>query len=194
MFKKFNKYDPEKQKEFIGLINESIQHTYKLLDNLLLWSRSQRGIIEFNRENENLYLISAETIQLLKQSASVKSISIENRISENLYVNADKDKLSTIIRNLISNAVKYTHKRGEIIINAKEIIDKNSQKSVELLVKDNRIGMLPEVKSKLFNISESNSIKGTENETGTGLGLILCKDFTEKHGGKIRVESEIGKG
>ncbi|MCK5171454.1 MAG: HAMP domain-containing histidine kinase, partial [Bacteroidales bacterium] len=193
LMKRFDKYDIQHQKKFISNIYYSIHNTYKLLENLLLWSRTQRGIIDFNPEPENLYLILVEIIELLSQSATNKSINIKNEISEDIFVKADKNMLSSILRNLISNAIKFTHKGGEIIIEAQLRNDKNKQDFIEISVCDNGIGIKSEIKSKLFSISENISTKGTKNESGTGLGLILCKEFIEKHGGKIGAESELGK-
>ena len=102
--------------------------------------------------------------------------------------------LSTIMRNLILNAIKFTPQGGEITINARKISEGNNQEFIEIAVKDNGVGISPERQSKLFIITENITTEGTENEKGTGLGLILCKEFVEKHGGKIWVKSEIGKG
>ena len=187
--KKFDKYDTEKKKKFINIIYQGLQDTYKLLENLLYWSRSQRGTIDFNPEKINFHLLVEETSGLLRQSAVNKSIQLKNQIAENIYVDVDKDMLSTIIRNLISNAIKFTPKGGKISIEAK-----NKQQFIEITVKDNGIGIPKEIQSKLFDIGENTSTQGTENETGTGLGLMLCKEFTEKHGGEIWIESEIDKG
>ncbi len=186
---KFEKYDTEKKKKFINIINQGLQDTYKLLENLLTWSRSQRGSIDFKPEKLNLHLLAKETSGLLHQSTENKSIKLKNKIADNIYVDADKDMLSTIIRNLISNAIKFTQKGGDISINAK-----NKQQFIEISVKDNGIGISKEIQSKLFDIGENTSTQGTENETGTGLGLILCKEFVEKHGGKIWIKSEEEKG
>lgn len=185
----FDNFDTEKKKEFISIINRQSQSTFKLLENLLFWSNSQRGVLDFNSEKINLFLLSEETCELLNQSAINKSIKLSNRLPENILVEADKDMLSSVIRNLLSNAIKFTLKGGEVIITAE-----NKQQHTEIVINDNGVGIAKEFQSKLFDISESTSTKGTENETGTGLGLILCKEFVEKHGGLIWVESELGKG
>ena len=190
----FDEYDTEEQKQFLGFIHQGIQNTYKLLENLLLWSRSQRGIIDFNPKKINLHLLSLETIELLNQSVESKSITLTNQISENFHVDADKDMLSTIMRNLISNAIKFTPQSGEISIKAHLVTNENEQNFTEITVKDSGVGISREIQSKLFDIGENTSTEGTEHEKGTGLGLILCDEFVEKHGGKIWVESEVGKG
>lgn len=189
----FDKYDTKEKKKFINIIHKGLQDTFKLLENLLYWSSSQRGIIGFNPEQINLYLISEKNIELLNQSAKNKFIKLINQIPENIYVDADKDMLSTIMRNLISNAVKFTPKGGEITIKARLTTDDNN-KYAEITIKDSGIGILKDIQTELFNIGENTSTRGTENEKGTGIGLILCKEFVEKHGGKIWIESEVGKG
>ena len=194
LFRNFDEYNVKKQKKYVSIIKEGVQNTYKLLENLLLWSRTQRGIIDFTPENRNLYLLSGDTIELLKQSAENKSITLINQIPEDIYVKTDKNMLYTILRNLISNAIKFTPKGGEITLKAHVITDANKQSYAEISVKDSGVGIAEKKLSKLFNISENISIKGTEGEAGTGLGLILCKEFVEKHGGKIFVESEVSKG
>jgi len=141
-----------------------------------------------------MYLLFKETSELLNQSAENKSIKLINKLPEYIFVDADKDMLSTIIRNLLSNSIKFTPKGGEIKVIAKLIETNNNRDFVEIKIKDNGIGIPKEIQTKLFDIGENTQTKGTENETGTGLGLILCKEFVEKHGGNIWVESEEAKG
>ncbi|RLD63327.1 MAG: hypothetical protein DRI95_11845 [Bacteroidetes bacterium] len=195
----FDKYDVQKQKKFLSILNKDIQNTYKLVENLLLWSRSEQGIIDFKPEKENLYLLSVETLSLLKRSAADKSIKLINRIPEDVSVLADKDMLLTVLRNLISNAIKFTSKHGTVEIGCQHVETKDltsvqTNKFLEITVKDSGVGIAKGKIAKLFKISEDVLTKGTEDETGTGLGLILCKQFVEKHGGKIRVLSEVGSG
>jgi len=160
---KFDEFKPEKQKKLLSYINIGIQNTYNLLEDLLLWSRSQRGSLGFNP------------------------------VSESAFVDADINMLSTILRNLLSNAIKFTEKGGQIKIKAQQRTN-NNQQVFEITVEDTGVGISEQIQLKMFEIGESTSTKGTENEEGTGLGLILCKDFVEKHGGKIWVESKEGKG
>ncbi len=187
--KNFDKYDSEKKKKFISIINDGLRRELKLLDNLLSWSRSQKGIIEFNPERINLSASTDEIIELFIQTANNKEIELKNSISENVFVTADQDMLSTIIRNLLSNAIKYTPKGGEI-----DIYALMKRTVFEIVIRDSGVGISKENQLKLFDISDSSSTKGTKNETGTGLGLVLCKEFVEKHGGKIWVISETGQG
>ncbi|MEN8119941.1 MAG: PAS domain-containing sensor histidine kinase [Bacteroidota bacterium] len=188
---KFDSFDLKKQKEFLGILTRDIENTHKLLENLLLWARTQSGNIDFNPEKGNLYLLTGETVDLLRQSAAEKAIIIINEIPEDIYVNADKNMLLTILRNLISNAVKFTQIEGKVFINARFKSDKNY---IEISVKDSGVGMANEKQAQLFTIDENISTKGTKGEKGTGLGLILCKEFVERHGGEIWVVSEVGKG
>ena len=190
----FDEYDSATQKRFIGLIHNSVNRVFKLLDNLLLWSSFQRGVIVFNPEEINLYLFLVERIKLLNQSADDKSIKILSQITEDIFVNADRNMLSTIIRNLLSNAIKFTRKGGEIMITSRLISDKNNSEATEITISDNGVGIPSEIQSKLFDVGQDISTKGTDNETGTGLGLVLCKEFVEKHGGEIWIKSEIDKG
>ena len=198
---KFEKYDISKQKKFLGILNNDIKNTYKLLENLLQWSLSQSGKIDFKPEKLNLYLLVSETIDVLYNFAEKKTISIINSITEDLYVNADKDMLSVIFRNLISNAIKFTPKRGvieigcNIVEETRHTLSKQSNKSkIQIYVKDSGVGITLEKQANIFNILDNISTKGTEQETGTGLGLMLCKDFIEMHNGKIWVESQAQKG
>lgn len=190
----FDEFDTFQKKEFITHIYDSTDRNYKLLDNLLTWSQSQSGTINFVPAKESVYLIVDETIKLLSHSAKNKSISLKNEISSDLFVLADKDMFSTIIRNLISNAIKFTPKGGEVLIQKSVSEEKKSKDFVKIAVKDNGQGISKEVQSKLFQIAGNTSTKGTENESGTGLGLLLCKEFVEKQGGEICIESELGKG
>ncbi|PCI34191.1 MAG: hypothetical protein COB60_06555 [Flavobacteriaceae bacterium] len=190
----FDEYNTEKKKKFIGIIYQGLQNTHKLLENLLQWSLSQTGIISFNPEKTNLYLKTKEMCALVNQSAENKSIHLRNQIATNVFVAADTDMLATIIRNLLSNAIKYTSKSGKITIKTFLVPEEKHTKFIGISVRDSGVGISKEIQSKLFKIGESTSMPGTECERGTGLGLILCKEFVEKHGGKIWVESEVNKG
>ncbi len=191
---KFDTYNVQEQKNFVSILNQDIHNTFRLLENLLLWSRSHRGKIEFVPVKENLFLLLNETIKLLNQTATNKLITIKNEVAKSIFVSADKDMLETILRNLILNAIKFTKNEGKITINAHLIIDEHKQSCTQISVKDNGVGIAKEKLARLFIISENVSTKGTQGEVGTGLGLTLCKEFVEKHGGKIWVESEEGYG
>jgi signal transduction histidine kinase len=178
-----------KTKEFAGIINTSAVRTLRLLENLLDWANSQQGNIVFNPVIVSLNDILNEELSVLNDLANEKSILLRATIHGNISILADKNMLKTILRNLISNAIKFTHRNGKIEVGA--IAAGNN---VEISVTDNGIGMDKETIAKLFRIDANLSTRGTENEKGTGLGLFLCKEFAEKHGGKIQVESEPDKG
>ena len=176
-------------KEYAGLINTSAVQTLSLLENLLEWANSQTGIILFNPVEINLSELFNEEFNILNDMASAKNIKLYSLLTDDLKIIADKNMIKTILRNLISNAIKFTHKNGKVEVMAIIINDK-----VEISVSDSGIGMTNETMAKLFRIDANLSTRGTENEKGTGLGLFLCKEFVEKHGGMIWAESESGKG
>jgi len=174
--------------EYTGIILQSSQRAMDLLMNLMEWSRSQTGRMEFNPEYFEMAELIDEVELLLNNAAGQKSIVITNTLPDNIAVYADKNMMSAVLRNLISNAIKFTHPGGEIIISAE------GKGGLTVSVSDNGIGIPKDRIEQLFRIHENYSTSGTQNERGTGLGLILCKEFIEKHGGKIWVESEEGKG
>ncbi len=171
------------------LLNISAKQSLNLLNNLLHWSRIQTGKIKFNPIEVNINSIIQNTLDLLKTNINEKNIQVEQIINAELNIEADKFMLSTILRNLISNAIKYSHFNDKILI-------KTTKKDTELIisVSDNGLGIPQKNIDKLFKIEHSISTKGTNNEKGTGLGLILCKEFVEKHNGKIWTKSQINKG
>jgi PAS domain S-box-containing protein len=171
------------------IIQNSSQNAMSLLLNLLEWSRAQVGKMEFNLQHLDVVSLINEAIRLLEDAAVQKSITIYTELPSALFVYADKAMIATILRNLISNAIKFTDVGGEVVISAK-------QKPDELLitVSDNGVGISLDTIEKLFRIDQNHTTLGTSKEKGTGLGLILCKEFIEKHGGKIWVDSEVGKG
>jgi PAS domain S-box-containing protein len=178
-------------------MQESANNLYKLLENLLEWSRMQRGVTEFNPEICMLTYLVKQNIDIVTEFAKQKNIKFINNIQDNAQVISDIPMLHTVLRNLISNAIKFTPKGGQIEIGAKIIqtqINKISDGSIEIYVKDSGIGMSADTISKLFQVDQKVSRPGTEGEPSTGLGLLLCRDFIERHGGKIWVESEVGNG
>jgi len=191
LLQNFDEISTKEQKEYIGYIQKSGKETFKLLENLLLWARSQKGILEYKPKKENLNNIVKEIINLSQVTATAKNINLLNNTPEEIFVKADKEMLLTIIRNLISNAIKYTPKGGTIIISANT--NKNAD-FIEICVQDNGIGISAEKQSQLFKMTEGISTEGTEKEKGTGLGLILCKEFVDKHNGDIWVENNVDKG
>jgi signal transduction histidine kinase len=163
---------------------------YRLLENLLEWSHMQRGATSFAPESFLLMPKMEESLQLVLESATKKKIRIRYDIAEDLTVLADRNMLGSTIRNLATNAVKFTPKGGEFIIAAKQ----RAGNAVEISIRDTGIGMSKDMLDKLFFLDDQKSSRGTGGEAGSGLGLIICRDFIEKHGGNICVENEVGKG
>jgi PAS domain S-box-containing protein len=170
-------------------INKSARNTLYLLEDLLAWAMTQQGKIIFKPQKLSLADICKNILEILNPKAVAKNITINYYVADSIKVFADIDMIKTILRNLVSNALKFTNNGGTINVSSEE----NSE-NVTISISDNGVGIKPENITKLFNISEVITTKGTAEETGTGLGLLLCKEFVEKHGGKIWVESEVGKG
>jgi len=176
-------------KNFAGDIHKVAQSVLILIDNLLEWSRMQSGTIQFKPVTLNLKQKSDEVIVPLSENAHSKNISLKNMIMESQTVSADDQMLRSILHNLLSNAIKFTKEGGEIVVGAK-----NKNDFCEISIADNGVGIPPEQVNRIFTSEQNISTKGTNQERGTGLGLLLCKEFVEKHGGKIRVESVLGEG
>jgi PAS domain S-box-containing protein len=179
----------EKVREITTNMRKSAVNLYTLLENLLEWAKMQRGQIEFTPREFGLLDKIRESIDLISGPANKKEIIISLEVSENIVVTADNHMFDTIIRNLVSNAIKFSNHGGNIVISGAL-----SGSMVEISVSDNGIGMDEELVSNLFSRNDKARRKGTDDEPSTGLGLLLCKEFVEKHGGKIRVVSQEGKG
>lgn len=162
---------------------------YDLLNNLLEWSSLSKKVSSFNFSDFDVYQLVKSNIELINERAIQKKIQITNNLSPNQFVFADKEMINTVIRNLITNAVKFTEKGGNIEVNSSL-----TGNLIDIAIKDSGIGITDEKIIKLFNIDEQTGTKGTENEPSTGLGLVLCKEFIEKNGGQISVKSEQGVG
>lgn len=189
LFEDYNDFTEDDRKKYLELMKKSADNIYSLLGNLLDWSRSQQGTIPFNPTEFDFRILASNTLQIISLSANIKKIALKNNIHENVIVLADPNLITTVLRNLLSNAIKFTPENGIISINS-ELNNGNAIFSV----KDNGIGMSKETIDKLFRIDINVTTLGTSKERGTGLGLILCKEFISKHGGKIWVESEVGVG
>jgi signal transduction histidine kinase/ligand-binding sensor domain-containing protein len=175
--------------EFIKRIKKTSENTFNLVDNLLEWSRLQKGTIEFNPLKCNVKFLSKISIDQLQADAELKEIKINTHIPGFLNVFADQNMIDFVFRNLISNAIKFTPRNGNIFVRAK-----THDNRIICQVEDTGIGMEQDTFENLFKLGSSKSSPGTEGETGTGLGLILCKEFIKKSRGSIWVESEPGKG
>jgi len=180
---------PVKTTKFIESISQSAKSTLDLLDKLLTWARNQTGQISFYPQKMNFTLVMNEVFNSLDSSANIKNISLNYAKTADIEVFADLNMLITILRNLIQNSIKFTHNNGKIEIYAVE-----NENDILITVSDNGIGMGQEIIDTLFLIDKKKVMTGTNNEKGSGIGLLLCKEFVEKHGGKIWVESRVGEG
>jgi signal transduction histidine kinase len=183
--------DTEDLKKSLIVINNASNQGFALLDNLLDWARTQTGEIKFAPAQILLNESVAEVLNHIGPQSEKKQVQIKNTIKNTDVVTADRNMLQTILRNLISNAIKFSSPGGEVILEAElnQTIDK-----MVISVTDHGVGIPPENLSKLFNIKTHQSTKGTFEESGTGLGLLICKEFIEKHGGNIHVFSTVGAG
>lgn len=180
----------EKQvKEMAMVMKDSANHIYDLLNNLLEWSLVQQGHITFKPEVLNLSQVVDKCIQLFLAQAREKGITLNHQVPGGLAISADRHMLKVIIRNLVSNALKFTSEGGRIKVSAVLI-----NGSININVKDTGMGMTPEIAASLFTFSDSINRSGTSGEPSAGLGLTLCREFVEKHGGRIQVKSDAGKG
>ena len=179
----------DKLKEAGTAIKQSAEQGYVLLNNLLKWSRAEQGAMAFNPQPLNIEKRIESIIDFFSKTASEKELTIESKVKSNLEFKSDENMLDTIIRNLVSNAIKYSTVGGKISVSA---FKSNKQLTVE--VEDEGIGIPAADQEKLFRMDENYTTNGTLGEQGTGLGLILCKEFVERHNGQINVSSLPGKG
>ena len=189
LFENINDLNKTGIRDLASILNDSAKSGYSILQNLLDWSRSQTGILKINPENVNLRNLINENLSTLQLHAANKEIKMHNMVNKDIFVYSDKNMINTILRNLLSNALKFTRKSGKVIVSTSV-----SRKEIIISVKDDGIGIPKEKIESLFNIEVKNSMPGTENEQGTGLGLKLSKEFVEKLNGRIWVESTENKG
>lgn len=174
---------------FSSELYASLRKQYELLTDLLNWARLQREDFQLNTEMINLSKLASKVFEHMSRLAANKEITLRNDVPEKLLVFADADLLKLVVRNLVSNAIKFTGSGGVVVVKAFK-----RDEVTEITVSDSGVGILPEDIGKIFNEQISFTTPGTNNEKGTGLGLMLCKEAVEKHGGRIRVDSEQGKG
>ncbi len=189
MIESYEELESEEQLKMLDILKNSAISTYNLLETLLNWSVIQTGNLVFKPELFDITKCIGTIIENMTPAAYSKNISLVFVPAEEIFIYADQNMLQTVFRNLIGNAIKYTYRDGSI-----EVKIDNQVNSTIISVIDNGVGMEEETRKNLFVLNKQNSKYGTENEKGTGLGLILCKEFIEKHGGKIKVESEKDKG
>jgi len=185
----YDDIDDSEIKNYLQLIYDDTQRTLKLLDNLLEWAKIQTGKISFQPENQRLLPIIENIEETLKSALNIKQLMLYYNISDQMEVFADTNMLTSILRNLITNSIKYSQPGGKITIDAESKKD-----WIVFSISDTGTGMDEETRKNLFVINGQVSAPGTANETGSGLGLILCKEFIEKHNGTIGIESFKGKG
>jgi len=185
----FDEFSKEDILTYMKSFYDTSKQGYSLLDNLLKWSKSQTGKMEIIPEKLDLNDLVEETITLLNSQALNKHIMLENKVPQNIWAFADINMILTILRNLISNAIKFTNTDGKVIITGKQ-----NEKHVKISIIDNGVGIEDSDIEKIFRIDIKHSTSGTSGERGTGLGIILCKEFIEKNNGELMVESNPGFG
>lgn len=187
---KFSDIPNEELQEYLESLRYSSQAICVLLENLLDWSRSQRGAILFAPVEFDFSFLVQNVVEVLHTNAINKNILIDTSyVPDGMRVVADVKMLNTVLRNLVSNAIKFTEQGGKVTVSAKK-----GEKNTEFTVADTGVGISAMKISKLFKVSENNSTVGTYGEKGTGLGLVLCKEFIDRHSGDIQIESTLGKG
>lgn len=189
LIKHYSSYDTDEVLTFIKMIRDASKQAYNLLENLLHWSRAQTGRIKFDANDTDIYELVEQTILLLEGTAKEKNIHLVNNVNKDTHAFCDPNMISTVIRNLVSNGIKFTRPTGKVTVTAKP-----KGKLLEVCVSDSGIGIDEMNAKKLFRIDSSFSTSGTANEEGTGLGLILCKEFTEINNGTLAFKSKPGKG
>lgn len=175
--------------ELLDDIGKTANNTLGLLENLLEWARSQTGSIKYNPEKLKVSELVTESLNPNRESADKKRIELSSKLNGSPFVMADKNMVSLVVRNLVSNAIKFTPKNGKI-----EVLSEKLDNFLKVSVVDNGLGIEPERIEKLFSIDKKISTNGTNNEQGNGLGLILCKEFVERNGGNIAVKSKKDQG
>ncbi len=187
--------DPESQTELKTMadtVHRSAKRLHNLLETLLQWSQMERGQMEYQPDSIDLHRVVGKIVQLFTENATDKNITLQSTITKDVFVYTDKNMLEMVIRNLTSNALKFTPQGGQIIISVAP--DSTDAEIAEISVADTGVGISPENLDKLLKLNTHHSTKGTSNESGTGLGLMLCREMVEKNGGRIWIESELGQG
>ncbi len=186
----FDQYEREQIKNRVASIRTSAEKLYALLENLLTWSRIQRGVIDYDPEELDLYELVQDTVELFTPNAEHKQVTLRNLIQRGTTVYADYSMLDTVIRNLTSNALKFTSSGDIIELSALP----HDQQNLQVTVADTGVGIPANILPELLRIDTQHTQVGTAGERGTGLGLILCRELVEKNGGRIWVESQVGQG
>jgi len=185
----YNELSEEDRKKIIHQLVKSSKNTLGLLENLLTWAKSQKGQIQMQPDFHILNTLVEQAISSYYGTATIKGIIIKNKVNGDYRVYVDEPTIKIVIGNIVNNAIKFSYSGGKI-----ELITKQFEQTTELRIKDVGVGMGANTVDNLFKIEESHSTLGTKNEKGTGLGLIISKEFVEQNGGMIKVESEVDKG
>jgi len=189
LMERYDTYNETKKKYFIEHIYKFSKNAYNLLENLLQWAKSQTGRIDIKIEKTDIFELVNDNLYLLKGRADSKNIKLTSNVDIGLYASIDKNMIRTVLRNLISNAIKYTQKNGEVGVKASKV-----ENFIYVSVFDTGVGIPKENLDKIFKIDTNISTQGTDDEVGTGLGLIIAQEFVEQNGGEISVSSQEGKG
>lgn len=189
LIKNLHTYDKVKIEEMLYLNHKTIVNTHLFLEDMLTWTSTQTGVLQFNPGKIWMYNMLNQSIEFYRCSANAKNIGLNLSCDQSTTAVADDFMVKTIVRNLILNAIKFTNNGGKISISAIK-----SEKEIQVSVADNGIGIDNRFLSEIWDPTSTFSTSGTANEQGTGLGLIICKEFVEKHGGRIWVKSKLGKG
>ncbi len=190
LYEDYQDYTDEERKHYLKNIHDASETTFNLIQNMLEWTRAQTGRIEIHQEFLDMSILATDTIKLLKPLADAKGIRLNSTIAYNTQVYADENMIQFVLRNLVSNAIKFSNPNDRIMISCRNA-DPNR---LEVCISDSGIGIAPENLHKLFRIDEQFRMYGTQGEQGTGLGLVVCKEFIELNGGHIYAESQPGKG
>jgi len=185
----FDTLSTEERKQYIDYVNISANQVFRLIERLLELARLKDGRYQFKFENVNINEITEQVLQLQRTNTLNKKVTLENNISKDVFIYADKVSVDTILRNLTDNAIKFTPAGGKVSLESE-----SKDEKVVIYVKDNGVGMDSEDMKNIFRLDKRITSKGTNDEKGTGLGLYVCKEMIEKMNGSIKVESVIGKG
>jgi two-component system, sensor histidine kinase and response regulator len=189
LVERYDTYDSNKIKEFIAQIHKFSNNAYHLLEDLLEWAKSQTGRMEVNLSKTDIFELAIDNINLFKVTAQEKGVNLKFNVDVGTYAVIDKNMISTVLRNLVSNAIKFTKEGGKVIIESNKI-----DNFIEVAVSDTGVGISEENTKNIFEIDNNISTIGTNNEVGTGLGLIIVREFVEKNSGTIKVDSTEGVG
>ena len=185
--------NPEKNKRMLTSIHSASSNLYDLLENLLSWSHTQRNSLIINKEEHNLFHLADDAIDSHMVNAEIKHVELENKVDENATIVCDQYVTLTIIRNLLSNALKFTPSNGKIVV-SNQIVEKEGIRYQQVSVADNGVGIAENRLETIFDFKLNDTTIGTANEQGSGLGLMLCREFSEKQGGFITIQSQVSKG